>query len=491
MKLLFVHGWSVTDMATYGELPLVLHKEAARQGLKIELVDIYLGRYVSFDDTITMRDVTRAFHHAIAEQVPDNKDRKQKFACITHSTGGPVVRCWVDEFFGVDNLKDCPLTHLVMLAAPNHGSALAQIGKRTLGRMKAFFNGVEPGTKILDWLELSSQYQRVLNGNFCTYPEASASRPMFFNLTGQKIDKKFYDHLNSYTGEDGSDGVVRVASSNLNFRWLELHQKDEPIDETQIVGTRALVHGGCLYQSPRTVLEVIGQTSHSGDKYGIMKSVKTGQLNDQIKPQVQSIIGCLKVKSSKDYMKLLSESDKRSAEVQKRESKKNFPIRYSMIVFSVFDHEGIPLEDFDILLLGWRKAGSKGGVYDPDELPKGFFKDRQRNRKRRNSLTYYVNYDALDKGVFESSGLRRGRLGIRVIARPQEGLVKFEVGEWHSADLPLHSYLRPNETCYVDIYMNRRVDKEVFRFEDTAVIKVENILDLRKTVGGGKGTTID
>ena len=43
-------------------------------------------------------------------------------------------------------------------------------------------------------------------------------------LTGQSIDRHFYDNLNSYTGEAGSDGVVRVAAANLNFGMLRIEQ---------------------------------------------------------------------------------------------------------------------------------------------------------------------------------------------------------------------------------------------------------------------------
>lgn len=60
-----------------------------------------------------------------------------EFSCITHSTGGPVVRAWVERFFGADRLSNLPLKHLIMLAPANHGSALAQLGKARVGRIKS------------------------------------------------------------------------------------------------------------------------------------------------------------------------------------------------------------------------------------------------------------------------------------------------------------------------------------------------------------------
>jgi len=65
------------------------------------------------------------------------------------------VRKWIDLYHR-RKLEKCPLGHLVMLAPANHGSALAQLGKGRLARMKFFADGVEPGTGVLDWLELAA-----------------------------------------------------------------------------------------------------------------------------------------------------------------------------------------------------------------------------------------------------------------------------------------------------------------------------------------------
>lgn len=46
-----------------------------------------------------------------------------------------------------------------------------------------------------------------------------------FVLSGQTIDRKLNDNLNSYTCESGSDGVVRIAAANLRGRFIELEQQ--------------------------------------------------------------------------------------------------------------------------------------------------------------------------------------------------------------------------------------------------------------------------
>jgi len=141
--LVFVHGWSVTNTSAYGQLPQQLQQRAAVAGVALTLADIWLSEYVSFDDAVTMGDLIRGFDHALR----DLHLRDASFACITHSTGGPVIREWLRV------QRDRPathstirLSHLVMLAPANFGSALAQLGKGMLGRLKAWFGGVDPAS---------------------------------------------------------------------------------------------------------------------------------------------------------------------------------------------------------------------------------------------------------------------------------------------------------------------------------------------------------
>jgi len=196
----------------------------------------------SFHDEVAVDDIARAFQQAVGDQVPSG----ERFACITHSTGGPVVRTWLDRYYGPARLGECPMSHVVMLAPPNHGSALAQLGKSRLSRMKFFLDGVEPGQNVLDWLELGSEGQWELNlrGLDCRY---SQNGVFPYVLTGQSIDRTMYDHLNSYTGEPGSDGVVRACAANLNYTYLCLEQAADG----ELTVARAADSPGCVRHSPR------------------------------------------------------------------------------------------------------------------------------------------------------------------------------------------------------------------------------------------------
>jgi len=164
MQLIFVHGWSVTTTATYGQLPDALAEVAAAANLDISIEHIYLGKYVSFQNEVTLDDIARGFNQALHD-LPNNQQQIQPFSCITHSTGGPVVRHWIDQFYGAEHLGQLPLRHLVMLAHANHGSALAVLGQKRVSRISSWFKNIEPGLRILDWLSLGSIGQRTLNRN--------------------------------------------------------------------------------------------------------------------------------------------------------------------------------------------------------------------------------------------------------------------------------------------------------------------------------------
>lgn len=226
--VVFVHGWSVRSTDTYGKLPQRLQAEAAAVGLDLNVQHVFLGKYVSFRDEVRVEDISRALQAALERESEIQAGLKagERMVVITHSTGGPVARDWWHRFY-VSTKTPCPMSHLIMLAPANFGSALAQLGKSKVSRLKNWFQGVEPGQRVLDWLELGSPESWELNESWVRQqPNWFASSPVFqFVLTGQSIDRSLYDHLNSYTDEIGSDGVVRVASANLNATYVQLVQQ--------------------------------------------------------------------------------------------------------------------------------------------------------------------------------------------------------------------------------------------------------------------------
>ncbi|MEA1676198.1 hypothetical protein [Nitrospirillum sp. BR 11163] len=461
MILVFVHGWSVTSTATYGGLPDALVRQAALPApgpalpnLVLDVRHIHLGSYISFQNPVTMTDVVRAFDQALRDTLvgpgtapgtplPD-------FSCVTHSTGGPVAREWVTRMHdGGTGLRPSPLRHLVMLAPANHGSPLATLGKERVGRIKAFFNGVEPGERILDWLALGSADQWRLNHRWLDYdPPAAGLYP--FVLTGQTIDSHFYDFLNPYLAEEGSDGVVRVAGANLNCLFLTLNETATTVVNGHFGPAGLLAPAGGPPAPRRPIgLGVIPDASHSGDRLGIMGSV-TPQ-SAAAKPVVGEILRCLRVDSVTAYDARVVELAALTTATQAAVTlaKPGHGRRHSQLVFRIRDDQGDPVNDFDLYLLG-------GPAYSPDALPEGFFVDRQRNGVSPNCLVYYLDYDVM-------AGLRGNLFGLRVHARPDDGFVRYAPVEFRTDGAGLAVALKPNETTYVDVVLKRHVDRNVLR----------------------------
>lgn len=454
MIVIFVHGWSVTHTNTYGELPQWLESQGKEGKLAIQVGNIYLGRYISFDDTVTVDDIARAFDHAVRDEIADKLQSGERFACITHSTGGPVVRKWMDLYYK-NKLAKCPLSHLIMLAPANHGSALAQLGKSRLGRIKSFFEGIEPGQHVLDWLELGSNMSWQLNESWLDY-DCLANGIYSFVLTGQKIDRQLYDAVNSYTGEAGSDGVIRVASANMNYSLLKLHQDGDKGENLVVTNMK---------RTKQMALGILPGCSHSGRKMGILRSVTMANAANH--PTAIWILRCLQVKNRDAYNTLAKDLDKLTKETQEKEhidvvktllhERKFITNRYSMIVFRIIDDRGNHLDDYDLYL-------TAGPQYSEYALPTGFFVDRQQNQYDQGKLTYYLDYDIMETGI--NTPKMQGNLGFRLKAYPEANdyaLAYYRLLDFHCSLADINKILHPNETLMVEIMLQRRVDRTVSR----------------------------
>ena len=64
MRVVFLHGWSVRNTDTYGDLPQYLKLQSAAGKIDVTVEEILLGKYVSFEDTVSIDDIARAFDAA-------------------------------------------------------------------------------------------------------------------------------------------------------------------------------------------------------------------------------------------------------------------------------------------------------------------------------------------------------------------------------------------------------------------------------------------
>lgn len=457
--LVFVHGWSVTNTATYGQMPQRLQQQAAAQGMPLTVRDIWLSEYVSFDDAVTMADLVRAFDRALR----DLHLLEPSFACITHSTGGPVVREWLraqrDKPGSFSTIR---LSHLVMLAPANFGSALAQLGKGVLGRLKAWFNGVEPGQRILDWLELGSAASLSLNLDRIHSADPTTRGQYLFVLIGDRPDRSLYDHLNSYTGEDGSDGVVRLAAANLNAQHAVLSTQattGNTIDPLSLFISRG----------PRCAFKLIAGAAHSGDEKGILASAALATID--------AIVRCLGVRSAADYAGVCDafeqENAARDADKVELEPAGPFAPRVhihdprSLLILRLADEAGEPLTGAGFLL-------TAGAQASPDLLPPGFLDDRQANSHQRTNVSLFLNYQLL-AGDTRVADPRNTRKTLRAAVTPHRpyganvqpvdlsGLVHHALARSAPGD-DLLTALGPHQTTVLDVVLPRKVHEGVFRF---------------------------
>lgn len=457
--LVFVHGWSVTNTSTYGQMPQQLQERAAAGGMALTLRDIWLSEYVSFDDAVTMGDLVRAFDHALR----DLHLLDASFVCVTHSTGGPVVREWLRaQREKPGSHSTIRLTHLVMLAPANFGSALAQLGKGVLGKLKAWFGGIEPGQRILDWLELGSAESLSLNLDHIHGADPAASGQYMFALVGDRPDRKLYDHLNSYTGEDGSDGVVRLAAANLNARHAVLAIQQGVAGST--VDTLSL----SLLRGPRCAFKLIPDASHSGDAHGILASAAP--------ICVEAILRCLQVRSAADYAALCTafdaENAQRDAAKVELEPAGPFSPRVhihdprSLLIVRLTDEAGEPLNGAGFLL-------TAGAQASPDLMPAGFMLDRQANSKSRTTVSLFLNHSLLagDARVADPGNSRKtlraavpSHRPYGASVRPADlgGLVHHALATSVAGE-DLFVMLGPHQTTVLDVVLPRKIHEGVFR----------------------------
>lgn len=473
--VVLVHGWSVRNTDTYGGLPERLKLEARRSpDLDLDVRQIWLSEYISFHNQVTIPDIARAFQAALEREVGDALKAGRRLVCITHSTGAPVIRAWLQHFYIGVGKKRPPLSHLIMLAPANFGSALVQLGLSNLSRLKSWFEGVEVGSGVLDWLELGSTQSLALNLEWLRQGAAYIGPGGFFPfvLTGQSPDPKLYDFINNYTAEMGSDGVIRVASANLNYTHVVIEQMRPVADKKTKLGFSApRLKAHAPQVSPAVPMAVIPGVSHSGERMGIMRSIPA-----DAKPNatVSAILQCLRVRTRKNYAALYDSFRVQTAEVQTEEHVEDRsligPFDYqvivdscSMLVFRVRDDQGHSIKDFDILM-------TAGKHNDPNGLPPGFFVDRQRNHLDPGTITYYLDYQRMFGGppvVYKGKQLRAAlpscdALGLHIIPHPQEGFVLYQPATLKASAANLKNFIKPNQTTIVDIVMRRIVHEGVY-----------------------------
>ena len=211
-QIVILHGWSDTSKS-FEPLKSLLEAKLPEQDVSI----ISLADYISMEDEVRFDDVASAME--TAWDIHNLPKDKGSVDAIVHSTGGLVIRDWLQRYY---EPEEAPIKRLVMLAPANFGSPLAHKGRSFLGRVWKGFITKQPegepfetGTQILKGLELASPYTWQL-AERDRFGDGSAMYQPGNVLCTVLVGNTGYRGISAIANEDGSDGTVRISTANMD-----------------------------------------------------------------------------------------------------------------------------------------------------------------------------------------------------------------------------------------------------------------------------------
>lgn len=418
-KVFLVHGWSVTETSTYQ----ALHLKLGQAGY--DLSEVHLGRYVSLDDNVEIRDLAHAMHQALIDEMgpPPWGDR---FHFITHSTGALVVREWILKHYTGQALKNRPVANAIFLAAPHFGSRLAHHGQSMLASIRYWG---PTGRSLLRALELGSPFAWANNGDFGDPATLKEKAIRFFCITGDRVNRNPVASRVMPAGyETGSDMVVRVPAANMNFQRFHLDAANRELTAT--AGIEGVAFGA------------LDQYVHSGPSRGIMNSI-TRRANPE-KPKwlnLKLILDCLRVSSDRAYGSVRDELARLSSRRKRRGP-------FAQLVFRFRDQDGQPVDDYQFTL---------GQVVGGRDRAARCVADVHKNNSDRSYFVAFIDCSKID---------RRYRYYLSFRGRTGSPLTRFEPDEFR-VDLSrdqLKSVIQPDRTTEIEVVLPRLSEPELFRF---------------------------
>src|SRR3989337_2781839 len=219
-EVLIVHGWS-DSYESFQPLKNLLVAAG------YQTAPVFLGTYASMRDDVTFDDLATGLQRRFTEMGKDGTLTLEPFSLdiIVHSTGGPVVRHWLNYYLTEvckGDLARCPVRSLIMLAPANFGSRLASQGKSALAKLfkGGMEHGFQTGKRILEGLELGSPVLwRIAEGDLLPgerrYP-CTPKGPFVYVMSGSDT----YGHLKGLVAkganENGSDGQIPARPPSPN-----------------------------------------------------------------------------------------------------------------------------------------------------------------------------------------------------------------------------------------------------------------------------------
>jgi hypothetical protein len=416
-RVFLIHGWSVQETTTYQ----ALHNKLAEHGF--DLREIYLGRYVSLENEVEIRDIARALHQAIQEQL--HQDWSSPFHIITHSTGALVAKQWIVRHYTGEFVERKPLRNIVFLAGPHFGSRLAHHGRSMLAQ--AAYRG-DTGREVLKALELSSRFSWQINEAWLN-PANWQNKGLYpFNLIGDRVQKRLFQSKIFPAGyAKGSDMVVRVAAGNLNFKRFRLSHRGGKLNPIGVI--------------ENVPFAALANYTHSGPKHGIMNSI-TSRSTPENHFGLRLILECLKVRTEEDYNRLrglLAEETRKTR--KKRPGYAQLDLRFS-------DEEGQPINDYVFKL---------GAVVEGRRKPSKTVAHIHKNKIDSNHLTAFIQMKELEP---------KYTYFIEIDSSSESELFSYSPAPF-SVEAPagqVTEIITEDQTTQIDIVLSREPSRDLFVF---------------------------
>ncbi|NTY02559.1 hypothetical protein [Deinococcus sp. JMULE3] len=520
MPVVFIHGFSaesrLQDPASiamiYGALP---GRIAVQLGKPPTMVNV--SRWISLDDGLDLEDLTLALDRALHHHPQNLLDTR--FDVIVHSTGTLVIRNWIRRFCEPGK---CPVDRIIHLAGAAWGSGWAHVGKSQMARWARWAMGTQRGLQVLDCLEFGSTWTADLHAAFL-----EPKKDMFhgygvmeFCIIGSQVSGPAVFAPVRYGKEDGSDGVVRVSSANLNHHYVRIERNpDIPLQNIRwgeaqkyakrfhagkwdnakfgvdgfdapyyrtLADHRPLEAGGLLPQSmgtgarsrPRVPFAVVYNCSHSGEETGVVsgQAVIDSILKDLVLPALNCPV------DAQAYESVAVKFDKTTLETRRRASGVehgngvvtalqsllgglvdiNFRPSaqydsHSQVIVRARDQNGSPVKHCDVFF------NSLGGGDTPRIMMNDLIQDHHQNSRNPGVHTFYLRCECFEDGAWTDrlSQVRGLDLEISVVDPVTQRVLYVPLRMRLTPDV-VQRFIRSDRTTIIDVKLIRLPDDQTF-----------------------------
>ena len=506
--ILFIHGYSAesatTDFAEvkaiYGnqrDNPNLNLADALRDALGVGapgVFEIDLSRYVSLDDGVNLDDISRALQLALEADFPHLLAADKGFNAIVHSTGALVVRNWIRLF----SAKPSPIRRLIYLAGANFGSGWAHIGKGQLAQWAryVFQHGADAGVRVLNALELGSDETLDLHHAFLQEGSTMARSYEVREavVIGSQPHVSWFELPIRYAKEDGSDGVVRVSASNVNFHYLRLaaqkgahelgpdriddyltdfrNRKPDLPSYYEIVETSRPGDAN----RPEVPLAIPYQASHIGDETGVVGGAAP-------RAQVLRLLKSVLMTAPGDWQTLVEQFADETRDTLQRVLKFDAPKwwqkwisnsckqydGHSQVIFRLRDQDGRPVDHYDIFFNSVRSKRDRSLPFND------LIEDKHVNTNNSNIFVLYLRTSTYqgklgpsdvpdplnNKWVLRVPQVNGCSLEISAL-EPDTDRVRYLPMRFVFTPDQLNSWLVPHRTIVFDVELLRLPQREVY-----------------------------